>query len=83
MEYAFQAEDLTALAGRFSNGKLSANDMLKVIGAGLRGAGHLIPDDELKEMQADGGAIGYARIVSDLLTATFGATDEPQVGHSA
>ena len=69
-------EDLGAMVARFSSGRLTAADMLAVIGAGLRGAGHVFTDDEVAEMQAEGGAAGYARITVDLLTATFGGADE-------
>ena len=72
LETAFEVEDLTALIARFSSTSLSARDMLKIIGAGLRGGGHLLTDAEIVEMQAEGGALGYARIVSQLLQATFG-----------
>ena len=72
LETAFEVEDLTALIARFSSTSLSARDMLKIIGAGLRGGGHPLTDAEIVEMQAEGGALGYARIVSQLLQATFG-----------
>lgn len=72
LEAAYAAEDLTALVGRFSTGKLSANDMIRVIGAGLRGAGHAIEDAEVGAMTVSHGAAGFAAIVADLLTATFG-----------
>lgn len=82
LEAAFEAEDLTALIARFSSGRLSARDMLRIIVAGLRGGGHTLTEDDVAEMRADGGAAGYARIVSELLTATFGTstvqeTDSP------
>ena len=77
LESAFDAEDVSALTQRFSTGKLAAADMIRIIGAGLRGAGHTLEDDEVKEMQAEGGAVGFARIVSDLLSATFGSDDTP------
>ena len=51
--------------------------MLKLIAAGLRGAGNSLSNDEIAAMQADGGATGYARIVGELLTATFGNLEEP------
>ena len=69
-------EDVGAMVTRFSSGRLTAADMLAVIGAGLRGAGHLHTDDEVAQMQVEGGAVGYARITVDLLTATFGGGDE-------
>ncbi|MEM0907094.1 MAG: gene transfer agent family protein [Pseudomonadota bacterium] len=76
LEAAFQADDMTALVDRFSSGKLSARDAITIIGAGLRGAGNNVADDEVARMSADGGAAGFAAIVTDLLTATFGAGAE-------
>lgn len=76
LESAFAAEDLGALVARFSTGKLSATDMVRVIGAGLRGAGATATDDEVAAMHCEDGAAGYARIVSDLLTLTFGRREE-------
>ena len=73
LEAAYAADDLAALVGRFSTGRLSALDMMRVIGAGLRGAGEEISDKEVGAMQANDGATGFAAIVADLLTATFGA----------
>jgi hypothetical protein len=37
LEAAFAADDLGKLVERFSSGKLSALDMMRIIGAGLRG----------------------------------------------
>jgi hypothetical protein len=75
LESAFGADDLVALAERFEKGRMSANDAIRVIGAGLRGAGETMSDDDVARLAAPGGAAGYVRIVSDLLAATFG---EPQ-----
>ena len=44
LEAAYEAENLNALVGRFSTGRLSARDLIKVIGAGLRGAGQAVSD---------------------------------------
>lgn len=74
LEAAFAADDLGKLVERFSNGKLSALDMIRVIGAGLRGAGEAISDEEIGRMSAPGGVAGFAAIVSDLLTTTFGGS---------
>ena len=76
LEAAFAAQDLPALVQRFSTGRLSATDMVRVIGAGLRGAGNAVSDEEVAAMHAEDGAAGFARIVSDLLTATFGGSGE-------
>lgn len=77
LESVFGADDITTLTERFAEGRLAANDMVRVIGAGLRGAGFTFSDDEVREMQADGGAVGYAKIVAELLTVTFGEPGEP------
>jgi hypothetical protein len=73
LESAFGAEDLVALAERFEKGRMSARDAIRIIGAGLRGAGREISDEEVARLAAPGGAAGYARIVSELLAATFGS----------
>lgn len=73
LEDAFAVQDMTALVDRFARGTLSARDATRVIGAGLRGAGHAVADEEVATMSADGGAAGFAQIVADLLAATFGA----------
>src|ERR1700750_3117661 len=77
LESAFGADDLTALAERFGSGRLSARDLVRIIGAGLRGAGEAIGDDEVARLSTDGGAAGYVRIASALLAATFGADERP------
>ncbi|MGU3399799.1 gene transfer agent family protein [Brucellaceae bacterium D45D] len=78
LEAAFAADDLSALIARFSSGRLSAHDMQRIIAAGLRGGGHMVSSDDVADMRADGGATGFARIVSELLTVTFGtAESEP------
>lgn len=75
LEAAFGAEDLVALAERFGTGRLKARDLTRVIGAGLRGAGEAISDDEVARLSVDGGAAGYVRIAADLIAATFGTED--------
>lgn len=76
LEAAFAADDLSGLASRFSSGGLRAADMIRIIGAGLRGGGNLISDDEVAAMSVEGGIATYAAIVGDLLTATFAGRGE-------
>jgi hypothetical protein len=76
LEAAYAADDLSALVERFSTGRLSALDMICIIGAGLRGAGEDVADGEVSAMQAEGGATGFAAIVADLLSTTFGAAKD-------
>ena len=77
LEAAFGAGDLRALAERFGSGRLSARDLTAIIGAGLRGAGEAIGDDEVSRLSAEGGAAGFVRIASALLAATFGIDERP------
>src|SRR5450631_3502024 len=70
IENANGGEDLIAIAERFEKGRIKATDAIKVIGAGLRGAGLKIADDEVAKLSVTGGAAGYLRIVADLLKAT-------------
>lgn len=82
LEASYAADDLAALVRRFSSGRLSATDMIRIIGAGLRGAGHELSDDEVGGMRAEGGVAGFAAIVADLLTITFGAAPKAEDGRN-
>ena len=75
LEAAFGAGDMVALAERFGAGRLKARDLIRIIGAGLRGAGELVSDDEVACMGVDGAAAGYVRIAAELIAATFGADE--------
>jgi hypothetical protein len=46
-------------------------DLVRIIGAGLRGAGEPVGDNEVAAMTVAGGAAGYVRIAAALLAATF------------
>jgi len=72
LEDAFGAEDLVALTERFGAGRLKARDLTRIIGAGLRGAGETVSDDEVAAMQVEDGAQGYLHIAAALIQATFG-----------
>ncbi len=73
LETAYEADDLGALVERFAGGRLSARDLIRIVGAGLRGAGNSIGDEDVARMQTVDGAAGFAAIVAELLAATFGA----------
>lgn len=72
LEAAYAAADLNALVERFGSGRLSARDIARILGAGLRGGGTDVSDAEAGAMQTPGGAAGFAAAVADLLGATFG-----------
>lgn len=71
IESAYGDVDLIAIAERFETGRIGANDAIKIIGAGLRGGGATISNDEVAGLRVAGGATGYLKIVAQLLTATF------------
>jgi len=76
LEAAFGADDLAALAERFGSGRMRARDLVRIIAAGLRGAGEAVSDDDVAAMQTDGGVTGYVRIAAALIAATFGDAAE-------
>ena len=72
LETAFGEDDMIALACRFETGRLKAHDAIRVIGAGLRGAGNDVSNEAVAAMRSDDGAGGFVSIVVRLLAATFG-----------
>ncbi|SDP72499.1 Phage tail tube protein, GTA-gp10 [Phyllobacterium sp. YR620] len=79
LEDAFGAQDLGALLRRFAGGALSAGDLIKIIAAGLRGGGNDVGPEAVALMRTEGAAAGFATIVSELLSATFGDSKSEQV----
>ena len=73
LEARLQAGDLVGLSERFAGGRISARDLTAILGAGLRGGGNAISDDDLARMAIEGGLQGAAEIAARLLRATFGA----------
>ena len=71
LETAFGVADLSELAAYFASGRLKAADLVRVIGAGLRGGGNLFPDEEVADMNVEGGVTACARIATELLEAAF------------
>lgn len=72
LEARLQAGDLVGLAERFGSGRVSARDLTAILGAGLRGGGDAISDDDLARLAIEGGVRGAAEIAARLLKATFG-----------
>lgn len=71
LEDAFKVENLSELGIYFSNGKFSADDLVHIIGAGLRGGGNLYTDEDVRCLSIEGGAVGLAQIAAELLKITF------------
>jgi hypothetical protein len=77
LESAFGAGDLMTLAERFGSGRVSSRDLIRIIGAGRRGAGEAVSDDDVAVMTVEGGAAGFVRIAADLIGATFDESGAP------
>ena len=72
LEARLQVGDLVGLAERFESGRISARDLMAILGAGLRGAGNPISDEALGSMNIEGGLMGAAVSAGLLLRAAFG-----------
>lgn len=72
LESAFGADGLAGLGARFEAGRLRARDLSAILGAGLRGAGEAISDEEAATLTHPDGLPGYVATVAALLVATFG-----------
>jgi hypothetical protein len=72
LEARLMAGDLVGLSERFAGGRVSARDLTSIIGAGLRGGGNAVSDDDIARMSIEGGLKGAADIAARLLRATFG-----------
>ena len=86
LETVFAVDSLTGLAERFSSGRLKAEDLIRILGAGLRGGGNVFSDEDVAGMAVADGLAGFACIAAELLQATFGAgadTSNPPGPHPA
>lgn len=74
LEARLGAGGLTALAVRFEEGGFRADDLIALLTAGLVGAGAEVSEDEVAQMEFEGGAVGAANAAARLLTAGFRGT---------
>lgn len=81
IEGAF-GEDITAFIRRLQEGRVGARDAIVILGAALRGAGASLSNEEVARMHVPGGALGYGRIIVDLLNASFGDLEETGAGNA-
>jgi hypothetical protein len=79
LESSFAVDNLTQLGERFGSGHLSARDVTRILGAGLRGAGAALADDEVAALHFDEGVPGAIKAAIVLLEATFGHHPAPEV----
>lgn len=75
LESAYGSAGLSGLCRRLADGRFSAADLIRIIGAGLRGGGNVASNDDVATMSVDGGVPEMARIAAHLITSAFGADD--------
>ncbi|MVA78663.1 gene transfer agent family protein [Agrobacterium vitis] len=76
LETAFAADSLADLALRFSSGKLSSRDLIRILAVGLRGGGNCCADEDVADMCVEGGLAACVAIVRELLLVTFGTSGQ-------
>jgi hypothetical protein len=72
LESAFGVDDIDALGRRFGEGRLSARDLAKLLGAGLRGGGAALTDEEVAALPLAGGLPELVETVGRMMQAAFG-----------
>lgn len=75
LEASYAAEGLAGLGRRLAQGGLGARDLVRIIGAGARGAGHALTDEEIAAWPLDGGLEPVALAATALIESAFGAPD--------
>jgi hypothetical protein len=77
-------EDLAALLGRLERGRMTARDALRLIAAGLRGAGQADADaGAVARMTVAGGPLGGFQLAANLVAAAFDTGDVSPGKHPA
>ena len=82
LETAYGSEGLSGLCSRLSAGQFAAEDLIRIIGAGLRGGGNVASNSDVATMSVDGGVPEMARIAARLIISAFGA-DLPSIDASS
>lgn len=62
---------LVGLVERFEASRFTSRDVVALLGAGLRGGGHEVTDDELAAANIEGGPMAAAKAAAELLARAF------------
>jgi len=77
LEASYAAEGLAGLGRRLAQGGLGARDLVRIFGAGARGAGHAVTDEDIAGWPLDGGLEPVALAATALIESAFGAPETP------
>ena len=72
IEAAFGVSDLIALGERLSSGRLSASDLIHILGPAIRGGGILKSDTEIAALVPAASLAAVIAAIGALLELTFG-----------
>ena len=75
LEARLETGSLMGLAERFETGKVSTQDLIALLAAGLSGTGEPFDEAALAASEIEGGAVGAMRAGMDLLSAAFRPVD--------
>lgn len=75
LETAFAVDSLPALGERFASGRLSARDVVRILHAGLRGAGSDLDEAGVGGLPFTDGLGGAIAAAIELLDATFSSQE--------
>ncbi|MDP4004157.1 gene transfer agent family protein [Methylobacterium sp. NEAU K] len=78
LEGALRAGDLVGLAERFDAGRVSARDLIALLGAALRGGGHALDDAAVARLPLAGGLEAVSAALAEVLAAAFGEAPGPE-----
>ncbi len=77
LEDALADEDIFAFVQRLSQGRITSRDVISILGAGLRGAGHAVSNDEVAAMMPPAnGFSGALELAARLISSAFAINDE-------
>ncbi len=77
LESAFGVADLSGLGMRFSQGKLGAQDIIKILSIALRGGGFNKSDSEIANLIPASSLPDVIAAIADVLALTFGVAQSP------
>ncbi len=83
LESAFAVADLSALGSRFQSGRLSARDLIAMLGAAVRGGGASLTDAEIATSVTASDLPAATDAIARLFAATFGEAPNPPVPQGA
>lgn len=71
LEASMALGNIGELAQRFADGNVKSADLIRILGAALRGGGHTITDLDAASMRCNGGAVALTNALVQVLRYAF------------